>query len=55
MGTAKFVGRVGPLAVALGIGIALAATPAVAWAEPADSGTSSSSHGSSRASTSGVS
>ena len=47
MGTAKYIGRVGALAVALGIGIALATTPAVAWAEPADSGTSSSSHASS--------
>jgi triacylglycerol lipase len=45
MGTAKYIGRVA--AVALGIGIALATTPAVAWAEPADSGTSSSSHASS--------
>ncbi len=44
MGTAKYIGRVGALAVALGIGISLATTPAVAWAEPADSGTSSSSH-----------
>jgi hypothetical protein len=43
MGTAKYIGRVGALAVALGIGIALATTPAVAWAEPADSDTSSSS------------
>jgi triacylglycerol lipase len=47
MGAAKYIGRVGALAVALGIGIALATTPAVAWAEPADSGTSSSSHASS--------
>jgi triacylglycerol lipase len=50
MGTAKYIGRVGALAVALGIGIALATTQAVAWAEPADSGTSSSS----RASSSGL-
>lgn len=55
MGTAKYIGRVGALAVALGIGIALATTPAVAWAEPADSGTSSSSHASSTgAATSGT-
>jgi hypothetical protein len=45
MGTAKYIGRVG--ALALGTGIALATTPAVAWAEPADSGTSPSSHASS--------
>ena len=32
MGTAKYIGRVGALAAALGIGIALATTPAVAWA-----------------------
>ena len=43
MGTAKYIGRVGAFAAALGIGIALATMPAVAWAEPADSGTSSSS------------
>jgi triacylglycerol lipase len=60
MGTAKYIGRVGALAVALGIGIVLATAPAVAWAEPAHSGTSSSSHassshGSSHASSSGAS
>ncbi|MBX7448272.1 hypothetical protein GR927_09745 [Mycolicibacterium sp. 3033] len=37
MGLEKHVGRVGALAVALGIGSAVAAMPAVAWAEP-DSG-----------------
>ena len=35
------IGRVGALAVALGIGIALVTMPSVAWAEPADSGTRS--------------
>ena len=44
MGTAKLVGRVGPLAVALGIGIALAATQAVAWARPGRFRHDSSSH-----------
>lgn len=33
---AKFVGRVGPLAVALGVGIAVVASPGVAHAVPAD-------------------
>ena len=41
MGTARCIGRVGALAVALGIGIALVTMPSVAWAEPADSGTPS--------------
>jgi hypothetical protein len=41
MGTARCIGRVGALAVALGIGIALVTMPSVAWAEPADSGTRS--------------
>ena len=43
MSTAKHIGRVGALAVALGIGTAIASTPGVALADPADSGTSSSS------------
>jgi hypothetical protein len=42
MSTAKCVGRVGALAVALGVGIAIAITPGAALAEPADSGMSSS-------------
>ena len=37
MGWDRYVGRVGALAVALGIGSALAAVPAVAWAQPDDS------------------
>ena len=36
MGYAKHVGRVGALAVALGIGAAVATTPGVAWAEGPD-------------------
>ena len=40
MGTAKYIGRVGGLAVALGVGIAVATTPGVAWAD--DTGTASS-------------
>ena len=43
MSTAKYIGRVGALAVALGVGIAVANTPGVALAEPADSSTSSPS------------
>ena len=42
MSHAKYIGRVGALAVALGVGIAIATAPAPAWAEPADSGTGSS-------------
>lgn len=43
-GYAHYVGRVGALAVALGIGSAVATAPAIAWAEPegADSQTSTS-------------
>ena len=40
MNTAKCIGRVGALAVALGVGITLASTPAVAFAERAESGKS---------------
>jgi hypothetical protein len=38
MGYARYISRVGALAVALGIGAGLAATPWVAWAKPPDSG-----------------
>ena len=37
----KHVGRVGALAVALGVGVAVAGVPGVAWAQPADSGSTS--------------
>jgi hypothetical protein len=40
MGHAKYIGRVGGLAVALGVGVAVATTPGVAWAGPSDSGSS---------------
>lgn len=43
-GHARHVGRVGALAVALGIGTAVATAPAVAWAEP-DGATSTTSSG----------
>ena len=42
MGYAKYVGRVGGLAVALGVGVAVATTPGAAWAGPSESGSSSS-------------
>jgi hypothetical protein len=43
MRSATYIGRVGALAFALGIGAGLAATPWVASAEPSESGLSSSS------------
>ena len=43
MGYSTYIGRVGALAVALGIGAAVANTPGVAWAEPSDSSSSGSS------------
>ncbi|WNG86686.1 cadherin-like domain-containing protein [Mycobacterium sp. ITM-2016-00317] len=42
MGHARFVGRVGALAVALGIGAATVTLPGVAWAEPGETDTSTS-------------
>ncbi|MGD9513145.1 MAG: phosphodiesterase, partial [Mycolicibacterium sp.] len=42
MGYAQFVGRVGALAVALGVGAATVALPGAAWAEPSDAASSSS-------------
>ncbi len=41
-GAARFVGRVGALAVALGLGVAVASSPGVAVAAPSDAGGSSS-------------
>lgn len=46
MSASKFVGRVGGLAIALGVGAALSSGAAVAWADSPSSG-SSSTHGSS--------
>ena len=37
-GYARYIGRMGALAVALGIGVGMAATPWAASAKPADSG-----------------
>ena len=47
MGNARYVGRVGALAVALGVGVALANAPGVALAGPADSGSNSTDDASS--------
>jgi YVTN family beta-propeller protein/VCBS repeat-containing protein len=49
MGNAKYVGRVGALAVALGIGTAVATTPWVAVAEPSTDSSSASDSSSSTA------
>jgi hypothetical protein len=43
MAYARYIGRIGALAIALGIGYAVAATPGVALATPSDAGSSSSS------------
>jgi Phosphoesterase family len=43
MAYAKYIGRVGALAVALGVGMAVASTPGIAYALPSDSGSASSS------------
>ena len=45
MGTAKYIGRVGGLAVALGVGVAVATTPGVAWADDTGSASSEGSPG----------
>jgi hypothetical protein len=46
-GYARYVGRVGGLAVALGIGVAIANSPGIAYADEGGSGSSSESSGSS--------
>lgn len=51
MGWENYVGRVGALAVALGIGSAVAAVPAVAWAQPDESATAGASENPGRQST----
>ncbi|UXA20450.1 alkaline phosphatase family protein [Mycobacterium sp. SMC-4] len=43
MGQAKFIGRIGVLAVTLGVGAALGSMPAVAYADPGTSSSTSSS------------
>lgn len=42
MGYAKYIGRVGALAVTLGVGVAMAGAPAIAYAEPTTSSSSTS-------------
>lgn len=49
MSYAGHIGRVGALAVALGVGVAVATTPGVAYAQPSDSGSTASSPGDSSA------
>lgn len=51
MGWDRYVGRVGALAVALGIGSAVAAVPAVAWAQPDDAASAGASENPGRQST----
>ncbi len=46
---AAHIGRIGALAVALGMGAAMAGGAGVAWADPSDSGSSGSSRGSAQA------
>src|SRR5690349_21828179 len=43
MGYGRYIGRIGALAVALGVGTAVAAPTGVAWAAPDDSNAASSS------------
>ena len=45
MGNARYIGRIGSLAVALGIGAGLAATPWAASAKPSDSDSAKSPPG----------
>lgn len=54
MGLENNIGRVGALAVALGIGAAVAAMPGVAWAEPDTSGAAAVSHSSEGSAPGGV-
>jgi len=53
-GYGRFIGRVGALAVALGIGAAIANSPGIAWAQDGPSGASDASSGSARASNAGA-
>jgi hypothetical protein len=45
MGHARYIGRVGALAVALGVGMAIASTPGIAQAQPSDSSSSAGGSG----------
>jgi YVTN family beta-propeller protein len=51
MGYARYVGRVGGLALALGVGVAVATTPGVAWAGPDDGSADTSTAGTSTSTT----
>ncbi len=55
MSNAKYIGRVGGLAMALGVGIAVATTPGVAWADGTGSATSGGTTGTAGAGTDGTS
>lgn len=55
MGYARHVGRVGALAVALGVGLAVASSPGVAFADPGDSSSDGSSSSGADASGAGAS
>jgi hypothetical protein len=55
MGYARHVGRVGALAVALGVGAAVASTPGIAYADPTGDSSSPSDSSSSDSSSSGTS
>ena len=59
MGYAKYVGRVGALAVTLGVGVAMASTPGIAYAEtsgpPSSTSDSSSTSNSSSTTNDGAS
>src|SRR6478752_3843796 len=52
-GYGRFIGRVGALAVALGIGAAIANSPGIAWAQDGPSGASDTSSGGAGASNAG--
>ena len=43
MGYARHIGRIGALAVALGVGVAVATTPGIAYADPSEGGSGESS------------
>ena len=54
MGHARYIGRVGGLAVALGVGVAVATTPGVAWADEGSAGSDASASTSTADTTSGT-
>ena len=54
MGHARYIGRVGGLAVALGVGVAVATTPGVAWADEGSAGSDASASTSTADTTSGA-